>query len=86
MESAPQPPRPEQEGFGEAGLGEAQSETPPADPEMIEEDPGTVPETGGDFEAGEGGVEEVGGDQDAEAPTSGDEVEVDEERDLAEGA
>ena len=29
---------PDQEGFGEASLGEAQSENPPDDPEMIEPD------------------------------------------------
>jgi hypothetical protein len=29
---------PEQEDFGEASLGEAQSENPPADPEMINDD------------------------------------------------
>jgi hypothetical protein len=27
------------EGFGEAGLGEAQSENPPADPEMLDDEP-----------------------------------------------
>ncbi len=33
--------RPDEEGFGEAGLGEAQSSNPPDDPEMIrpESDP-----------------------------------------------
>jgi hypothetical protein len=30
--------REEQEGFGEASLGEAQAEDPPSDPEMIDED------------------------------------------------
>jgi len=30
--------RPDQEGFGEASLGEAQSSDPPPDPEMIEEE------------------------------------------------
>ena len=30
--------RPDLEGFGEAGLGEAQSEDPPADPEMLRDD------------------------------------------------
>jgi hypothetical protein len=34
---------PEKEGFGEASLGEAQSENPPLDPEMLEDD-----EEGGD--------------------------------------
>jgi hypothetical protein len=31
-------PRPDEEGFGEASLGEAQSSNPPDDPEMIEPD------------------------------------------------
>ena len=31
-------PRADQEGFGEATLGEAQSENPPADPEMIRDE------------------------------------------------
>jgi hypothetical protein len=30
-------PRPDQEGFGEASLGEAQSENPPTDPEYVED-------------------------------------------------
>jgi hypothetical protein len=38
-------PRPDQEGFGEAELGQAQSENPPSDPEMIraEDDEGAGP-------------------------------------------
>ncbi len=36
-------PRPDQEHFGEAPLGEAQSENPPADPEMIRGDEGSGP-------------------------------------------
>ena len=32
-------PRPEQEGFGEASLGDAQSENPPVDPEYLEDTP-----------------------------------------------
>lgn len=32
-------PRPEQEGFGEASLGDAQSSDPPPDPEMLEGEP-----------------------------------------------
>jgi len=35
MEKPPQAARPEQENFGEASLGEAQSSNPPEDPEMI---------------------------------------------------
>jgi hypothetical protein len=31
-------PRPDQEGFGEASLGEAQSENSPTDPEYVEDD------------------------------------------------
>jgi hypothetical protein len=57
-------PNPDQEGFGEASLGEAQSENPPADPEMLEDD-----ESG----EAEGGAETYGGDQDAEATQSDDE-------------
>jgi hypothetical protein len=36
--SAPETPasRPDEEGFGQAGLGEAQSSNPPADRDMIE--------------------------------------------------
>lgn len=69
-------PRPDQEGFGEASLGEAQSSDPPSDPEMIE----------GESANNEGaGAEEVGGDQDAEPTATPEQVEVDEERDQAEG-
>jgi hypothetical protein len=31
-------PRADQEGFGEASLGDAQSENPPNDPEMVDDD------------------------------------------------
>lgn len=31
-------PRPDEEGFGEASLGEAEADNPPDDPEMIEPD------------------------------------------------
>lgn len=75
MERDDTAPRPDQEGFGESELGEAQSSNPPADPEMIEDEP----------EAAEGGVERVGGDQDAEAPASAEQVAEDERRDQAEG-
>lgn len=54
--------RPDQEGFGEASLGEAQAENPPADPEMLDDE---------DSESAEAGTESYGGDQDAE-PASGD--------------
>jgi hypothetical protein len=33
---SPPESHPDQEGFGQAGLGDAQSSNPPADPEMIE--------------------------------------------------
>lgn len=65
------PSRPDQEGFGEASLGEAQSSNPPADPEMIEDEPvpqeghepaDTQEEPSGDSE---GGAEGYGGDADA---------------------
>ena len=36
-------PRPDQEGFGEASLGEAQSENPPTDPEMVDDDQDAEP-------------------------------------------
>ena len=72
-------PRPDQEGFGEASLGEAQSENPPADLEMLED----VPE-GGEEDA-EAGEESYGGDQDAEESATAEEVESDEQRDQAEG-
>ena len=35
-------PRPDEEHFGEASLGEAQSDNPPDDPEMIEPDAGPL--------------------------------------------
>ncbi len=36
-------PRPDQEGFGESSLGDAQSENPPEDPEYIEDDQDAEP-------------------------------------------
>jgi hypothetical protein len=66
-------PRPDQENFGEASLGEAQSENPPEDPEMIED------------EGSEGGVERFGGDQDSGPSGTAEQVDVDEQRDQAEG-
>ena len=56
-------PNPDQESFGEASLGDAQSENPPADPEYLRDEDG---EGGAESETGEGGTEEYGGDQDAE--------------------
>ncbi len=38
MTESPEP-RSDQENFGEASLGEAQSENPPADPEYLEDTP-----------------------------------------------
>ena len=35
-------PRPDEVGFGEAGLGDAQSSNPPDDPDMIEPDAGPL--------------------------------------------
>ena len=70
MESGP---RPDQEGFGEASLGEAQAENPPADPEMIRD---------GD---GEGGAETYGGDQDAEPSANEGDEDAESDRDQAEG-
>ena len=37
MSESPEP-KPDQEGFGESSLGDAQSENPPEDPEYIEDD------------------------------------------------
>lgn len=75
MEREERSPRPEQEGFGEANLGEAQASDPPSDPKMIaDEDP-----------PAEGGAERTGGDQDADAPASAEQVAEDERRDQAEG-
>jgi len=65
-------PRPDQEGFGEASLGEAQSENPPADPEMIRD-------------GGEGGTETYGGDQDAEPSAAEGDEDPQSDRDQAEG-
>lgn len=44
MESPDQ--HPEQEGFGEASLGEAQATDPPLDPEMIDESANPTPDDG----------------------------------------
>jgi hypothetical protein len=80
-------PRPDQEHFGEASLGDAQSSDPPADPEMLRED-GPASGAGGERSAAEGAAEGPGageGDQDAEAPLSSDDVERDDGRDQAEG-
>jgi hypothetical protein len=69
-----QPPRPEQEGFGEASLGEAQSENPPSDPEMLRNGDGDEEEP-----------EEAAGDQDAGPTAAPEQVSEDPERDQAEG-
>jgi hypothetical protein len=71
------PSRPDQEGFGEASLGEAQSSNPPPDPEMLEDEP----KEGN----GEGGEEEYGGDEDAEPTATPQQVDEDSDRDQAEG-
>ena len=73
-------PRPDQESFGEAGLGEAQSENPPSDPEMIEDDAGES-----ENPAQESGPEDVGGDQDSGPSGTAEQIDVDEQRDQAEG-
>ena len=45
MTESPPDPRPDQENFGEASLGDAQSENPPKDPEMLDgEDQDEEPE------------------------------------------
>lgn len=75
MTEAPDP-RPDQEHFGEASLGEAQSENPPEDPEMIEDDAAAE---------GEGGVERTGGDQDAGPSGTAEQADIDDQRDQAEG-
>ena len=69
-------PRPDQERFGEASIGETQSENPPPDSEMIDDDDGGE---------GDGGVEEIGGDQDAGPSGTAEQADVDDERDHAEG-
>ncbi len=38
MTETPPDPRPDQESFGEASLGDAQSENPPKDPDMLDDD------------------------------------------------
>ncbi|HEX2128093.1 MAG TPA: hypothetical protein VHF58_02640 [Solirubrobacterales bacterium] len=65
-------PRPDQEGFGEASLGEAQSENPPPDPDMIDDD---ARYTGG----------EEAHDTDSEPATTPEDLEQDLQRDQAEG-
>ena len=67
----------DQEGFGEASLGEAQSSNPPSDPEMISDD---AEKTGND-----GDVEEQAGDQDAGPAVDPELIDADDERDQAEG-
>jgi hypothetical protein len=64
---------PDQEGFGEASLGEAQSSNPPPDPEMIEDD---AEETGneGDVEE-QTGSEEPAPDDDAGDDDTGSPLE-----------
>jgi hypothetical protein len=56
-------PRPDQEGSGEASLGEAQSSNPPDDPEMIESDadPLDTDVEDADLFAGEGDGEDDSG-------------------------
>jgi hypothetical protein len=83
MERPPETPRPEQEGFGEATLGEGQASNPPADPEMIrDESEGTSEDEAPN--TGEGVVPED--DQDAEPTKTAEQIEEDEEgRDQAEG-
>jgi hypothetical protein len=65
-------PRPDQEGFGEATLGEAQSENPPPDPDMIDDDARFL---GGDDTL----------DTDSEPGLTPEEIEEDLHRDQAEG-
>ena len=55
--------RPDQEGFGEASLGEAQSSNPPPDPEMIEDD--------AEASGNEGDVEEQTGQDEPEPDDEG---------------
>ena len=64
-------PRPDQEGFGEAPLGEAQASNPPPDPDMID-----------DEERFLGGDEH---DTDSEPGLTPEEFEEDLHRDQAEG-
>jgi len=47
-----QAPRPDQEGFGAASLGEAQSENPPADPEYLRDGEDEPEEAARDQDAG----------------------------------
>jgi hypothetical protein len=49
--------RPDQEGFGEASLGEAQSSDPPPDPEMLRDED----EQAGEDEAAAGDPDAAGG-------------------------
>jgi hypothetical protein len=71
-------PRPDQEGFGEASLGEAQSSDPPEDPEMIRD-------RDEEQETGEEEPGEAAEDQDAGPTETAEQVEGDRERDQAEG-
>jgi hypothetical protein len=59
-------PRPDEEGFGEASLGEAQSSNPPDDDEMIEPDadPLDTDVEDADLFLGDGDDEEDGGTPD----------------------
>ncbi len=76
-------PRPDQEGFGEAELGEAQSSNPPPDPEYLEDQPHgeAQPQEGGPSERGA----EAYGDEDAGPTLTPEQIEEAEQRDQAEG-
>ncbi len=87
--------RPEtQENFGEASLGEAQSENPALDPEMLEDDAEQADTTGysvppaedGEGTDSDGGIDPDGGqDPDAGPASTADELENQVDRDQAEG-
>lgn len=85
-EQRKRPGRPEQEGFGQAGLGEAQPSNPPLDPEMPESEEG---EAGPDGEAPESESAERGegayDDQDAGPAFTEEQARADRDRDQAEG-
>jgi hypothetical protein len=52
-------PKPDQEGFGEATLGEAQSSDPPSDPEMIRDEADEDPAPAGVQEGEPSGAEDI---------------------------
>jgi hypothetical protein len=67
--------RPDQEGFGEASLGEAQSSNPPNDPEMIR-DESEQSGTSGDASSAEEDTDDAAKVEHAESEADADETDL----------